>query len=199
MRLTICSTSIPLLRRSVAWLVVGFLAGLTSCSPSGREARSFPVGGAAGDPPVWATVDHLSYGRLVFYPQPESDWKQLVDMKLFEGFRPGMTFRAARRELGEPNRRDDDSYRPSWDYERPRGTVRISHPLKGSVPFVRAWDLTGFPTTGKLEAVFHPNVSKHIPTEREDLTVVIMNGHGSPSAFMRVAMGQVTAIDWVKE
>ena len=62
-------------------------------------------------------------------------------------------------ELGEPTRRGENGQGPYWDYDRPLGTVRIAHELKGSVPFVRWWRLNGFPISSDLEQVFHPNVS----------------------------------------
>jgi hypothetical protein len=167
------------------------------CSEGASVPGEFPSDGQPGDSPVWAVVDWLDYRRLVFYPEPEVSWTSLLDMRLFEGFRPGITFRDARSRVGEPTQKGEDYQGPFWDYERSLGTVRIAHKLKGSVPVLRWWRLEGFPTSPEVVKVFHANVSKHIPLDREHLTVVIMNNQGSPGAFVQVKENQVTSIDWV--
>jgi len=139
----------------------------------------------------------LEFGRLIFYPVPLADWRDLVDLSLFDGFHPGMTFRAAEGEFGSPDRKGDDYLGPYWDYERPLGTVRISHKLKGSLPFLRWWRLEGFPEASDLEHLLHPNVVKHIPEDLERLTVVIMNNEGAPGGFVQVRKNKITSIDWV--
>lgn len=179
-------------------LNAAILVAVLACSDRGSPIeRSFPADGSPGDAPVWAVLDHLEYGRVVVYPEPVADWQELVDLRLFAGFRPRMTFRDARRELGEPTRRGENGQGPYWDYDRPLGTVRIAHELKGSVPFVRWWRLKGFPISSGVEEVFHPNVSKHVPVDLEHLDVVIMNNDGSPGAFVQVEKGRITLIDWV--
>jgi hypothetical protein len=183
----------------VSSLVLAILLVSSGCEQGDSEDLQFPAEGIRAESPVWAVVDHLEYGRMVFYPEPDADWKGLLDMHLFEGLRPGMTFSDAQNALGLPDERGKTRSGPYWDYHRPLGTVRIAHDLKGSVPFLRWWRLKGFPKSAELRSVFHQSVARHIPETREDFEIVIMNNHRSAGALVKVHQGRVAWIDWVTD
>lgn len=179
-------------------LVLLILLVHSACAPSEPPDREpLPPDGENGQTPIGSVTDDPDLAQIVIHPSPRVDWRTLLDLSLFQGFWPGMTFRMAEDQMGRPDQMGDNYNGPYWEYERPQGRVRIAHKLKGSVPFLRWWRLEGFPIASQVDRVFHPSAAGHIPTDRERLTVIVMNNEGNPGVFVEVAKDQVRSIDWV--
>lgn len=186
-------------RANLAALLGAAMVISNACERRGPEGFAIPSNAVRGESPVRAVADYPEYHRIVFYPEPGAGWKKLLDMRLFDGFWPGMTSSEAEGTLGLPADRGEDQLGPFWEYERPLGRIRIAHELKGSLPFVRWWRLRGFPYASAIQDLLHPSVAQHVPANPDGLELVIMDDQGSPVAFLRLENRHVAWIDWVSQ
>src|SRR5215210_2599865 len=99
-------------------------------------------------------VYHESSADVVISPHSRCHWGRLVDLSIFDGFRPGMTIEEARRQIGPPGTGLDRGSGGLWGYQRPRGIVQIGYEDQGSgiIPFYYRWTLHAFPKDSSLEA-----------------------------------------------
>jgi hypothetical protein len=135
-------------------------------------------------------------GTITFYPADNADWRQLVDMDIFKGFRPGMSFRDAQNRIGPPDFKGTGPSGPYWIYRRSSGDVRLSHEEMGSIFLRRWWVLEGIPCPSSPDDIFHKNVAKEIPVDEFPMTIVIMNNKHHPGAFVEIKKGRVVNIHW---
>jgi len=170
---------------------------LTTCSdmPDERSRGIYSLG-ADGEWPVAKFHSEPERGVITFYPASNADWQQLIDMTVFRGFRPGMTFRDALEEAGPPDSKGDGPLGPYWTYRRSTGDVRLSHEEMGSFFPRRWWILKWFPRSSSPRDIFHKNVAKEIPPDKLPMTIVIMNNEHHPGAFVQMSNGRVISIQW---
>lgn len=137
--------------------------------------------------------------RVVVYPAAGTHWRQLVDLSLFEGLRPGISIEDARDRWGKPNSEDIGPRESSWRFEREDGLVEILFQVQSSPPFPSGdkWFLSGIPSSTDPREILHPAVLEKIPESRGRLKVVIMREQGGPGARVVLEDGQVREVTWV--
>lgn len=178
-------------------LLLVLICLLVRCSEVHEErSNSLYSSEVAADWPVAKIHSRLENGLITFYPASDADWRQLIDMSIFEGFRPGMRFRDAQEKFGPPGLKGVGPLGPYWIYKRASGHVRISHEYMGSFFPFKWWILEAFPLPPHACALLHENVKKEIPARNSQLTIVIMNNLHHPGAFVKMKNGCVTSIQW---
>lgn len=176
-----------------------FIMGLASCRPDlcpeAIRVKSDYQGECLG------RVDYYDQrARIEINPHPLCPWERLINLDIFEGFRPGMTIDQAQQRLGPP---DVEATRGSdriWRYRRPKGTVEIGHEDQGSgiIPMYYWWVLRAYPDDRSPHAVFPSEIAAHFPVKKKPYEVVILNQCRLPMADVIIENGEVQAISWNK-
>lgn len=175
-----------------------FALFILGCSPPPCEpVRTPPAGTQAANPPLLAVARHEN--RLIFYPASEVNWKVLVDLSIFDGFSPGMSFDAAEEKFGEPKQRPATSTVNAWNYSRPKGIVQISLDEQSSFPLIlpKVWFLRGFPSDASPESLFHPVVLRYLSSASDRVEVVIMNNCGYPGIETYLEDSRIHHLTWL--
>jgi hypothetical protein len=152
-----------------------------------------------GTGPCLARVDrHMS--SITVTPRRECEWEKLVDLRVFSGFKPGMTFREARSAFGDPDAKGHNSWGPFWKYQRPLGVVQVGDEDQGStiLPVDRLWVLRAYPADSRPEAWLSKEVIPHLPLNEEHLEVVILNGCRYPMIELILERGRIKLVTWIK-
>ena len=148
-----------------------------------------------------STVDYFGdRARIEISPKDECPWERLIDLGIFEGFRPGMTIGEARQLFGTPDVEADTGSRRVWKYRRQKGFVQIGHEDQGSaiVPFYYWWVLRAYPEDQSPRAFFPPEVVKILPTDDRNYETVILNQCRHPMAEVIIREGRIHLITWIK-
>lgn len=138
-------------------------------------------------------------GLLGIEPADGTHWKQLVDTRLFEGLHPEISIEDARQRLGEPDAKEEKPLGPCWIYRRERGDVELCLEEWGSPPFpyTTKWVLHGVPRASDPGALLDPAVVEHLPSDLEELDLVIMKDDGTrPAVQLEINNGSVRRITW---
>jgi len=183
-------------------LLTGVTVLLVGCGFESRTERNEPVReGYSGEWPIARVVDHLEYGDLVFYPEPTSQWTELIDLRIFEGFWPDMTGEDVVRALGPADEyREQDSGEKFWTYRRPGGRVIVAYKSMGSLFGGWWWRLEAELDPPQPPAeLLHPSIVQELPDESDHrYTVTIMNNEAddsAPAAWAYVEDGQIVRLD----
>lgn len=145
---------------------------------------------------------HSRGSTLVVYPAPDTDWQQLVDLRIFGAFKPGETFETCVRRLGEPQERGRDRRGEFYAYAVPSGMVRVAHEesRSGFGGLSSAWVLRALPHATRLADFFHPEIVRLVGQARSSIsTVTVMRNTSSPGMHVEVANGKITAVKWLPE
>jgi hypothetical protein len=154
--------------------------------------------GVSGQWPVDRFVDNLKHGQVLFYPESDASWAQLVDLSLFEGFSPGMTGEQAVQALGPADEYREDKGDRYWIYHRSAAQVVVAHKSMGSLFGGRWWRLEAhFEPPAAPAKVFHASVVQAIPRVKLTFSVMIMNRNGSPAITAQIEDGKVVSMDWI--
>lgn len=176
---------------AVLALVAVSCAGTDSDSGSNRDQP-----GKSGSWPVARVVDNLEFEFISFYPSLEADWRDLIVLRVFDGFWPGMTGDDAVREVGAPDERYELSGEDYWVYHRGGASVIVAHKDKGSIPFLRWWRLEArFNPPAPPENLLHRSIVQELPQGLRRFTVVIMNNQQSPAAWVYFENGRIVSLD----
>jgi len=176
--------------------LTGALAGCTA-EPVERQAV-VPSEGSPGTWPVARVVDRLQYGRILFYPEPDSSWAQLVDLTLFDGFSPGMTGEQALRAVGQADEYREDEGERYWIYQRSAARVVVAHKSMGSLFGGWWWRLEAhFEPPVAPSELFHSSVVQAIPQNEDRFSIMLMNRDGTPAITALVEEGKVVNMDWI--
>ena len=137
--------------------------------------------------------------RVEISPHPECSWQRLIDLSVFEGFRPGMTIEQAREREGAPDVEASDGSRRIWKYRRKKGVVQIAHEDQGSaiIPLHRWWVLRAFPTEGSPHVIFPSEIVERLPAGETRYEVVVLNQCRLPMADIVIEHGKVQLITWI--
>lgn len=183
-------------------VLIGLAVLLVSCGYESGTERPEPVReGYPGKEPVARVVDHLDYGRIVFYPEPAAQWTELIDLRIFEGFWPNMTGEDAERALGPADEyREQDPSERFWTYRRPGGRVIVAHKSVSSLFGGWRWRLEAELEPPRPPAeLLHPRIVEELPDESDHrYSVTIMNNDTddrSPAARAYVEDGQIVRLD----
>lgn len=135
---------------------------------------------------------------------PTVSWDRLVHADIFEGFRPGMTFREAEKEVGRPDRTFKGLWGPSYEYRRKDGVVLLSHEevrsgLGGAA--YSSWKLRAVPRNRHVDNVLTPLLERRLElSPRERTEIVIMSAEGDRPALELVLEGDlVESITWLHD
>lgn len=186
--------------RSAALAMVLCLAFAQACAskPECQDNPALPSAAVKAGSPL-AGVE-TQEARIVVYPDPAEDWRKLVNLAVFEGFRPGISIDEARRTHGQPAAESEEGGDTRWIYDRPAGRVRITREHQSSLPFVvflKRWILAGYPRQGSPADVLHPAILGHLPSGKPGIDVTIMNNCGYPGANVLIRNGVVMQMNWL--
>lgn len=142
---------------------------------------------------------HVHRSRVEIYPHPQCPWEQLIDLGIFEGFRPGITISQARQRFGVPDVEATRGSARIWEYRRPNGLVQIGHEDQGSgiIPMYRWWVLRAYPDNKSPQAIFPPEIGTRLPNGKQRYEVVILNQCRFPMAAVTVENGEVQDVTWI--
>lgn len=167
---------------------------LAGCYPSAEETV------VEGPLPIPKIV-YLDSTIVVY---PSVPWSDLVHTDLFEGFKPGMTFKDALSTVGPPNKAGKGLWGPYHEYRRPTGSVRISFETSESGTIgtkFSKWRLTAFPRSGSINGTLDPvlqeRLSGDFPGQAE---IVIMSPTGEhPTVNVTIKGKRIHSIEWLFE
>lgn len=167
---------------------------LSGCAPPIEEKTS------EGSPPI-----HKIYyrdSRIVVFPSVH--WKELVNTNLFDGFRPGMTFEEAFKEVGPPDKTGKGLWGPYYLYRRPSGQVTVSYEEIGSGTAgtkYASWRLRALPDRGSPQDLLNPTLRRQLEGDFQQRTeLVIINPEGdNPSIEIVFDENRSTTILWISE
>jgi hypothetical protein len=170
--------------------LLGLLAG---CSDSAWKERE-----VAAEPPL-AKVRHAG-PTLAVYPAAGVDWKSLIDLRVFETLRPGMTFDEARAHLGPPDQTSSNSMGPYIAYRRPWGELQVGHERQSSGgTSYEVWALHAYPTRSTAKDFLHPSVLKYLDPRAERLEVFLTKDETTVLQVVLLRGLRVRSINWLKE
>lgn len=154
-----------------------------------------------GHSPVvrFRVVDSAREGRSVaVYLEAKADWRSLVDLKVFEGFRPAMSHEEARMSVGPPDEIQDSRYL----YDRPHGRVTVDWVVDRSGGKVfEQWQVSASPNDNRLQDVFGADLLRQLePLLRERSEVVLLHPSSYPPVLrVYIRQGQVESVTWYGE
>ena len=142
-------------------------------------------------------VYHENSADVVILPHPGCPWDRLVDLSLFDGFRPGMTIKQARNQFGPPESELVLGSNRLWRYQRPQAIVQIGYEDQGSgiIPFYYWWTLSAFPKEPSLGSLFLPEVVARLP-EQKNYEVFVLNQCGLSMIIASIENGEVRVVNW---
>ena len=153
-----------------------------------------------GSPPI----HEIQYrdSRIVVFTS--AHWSELINTRLFDGFRPGMTFEEALKDVGPPDSTGKGLWGPYYLYRRPDGQVTVSHEEIGSGSAgtkYSSWRLTALPDQGSPQDLLSPMLRRQLESELKHRTeLVIINPKGdSPSIEIVFDESRPTTIAWISE
>ena len=174
-----------------------FMVAISACRPKvcpeAAAATKLFEGNCVG------RVEYLAeYRRVNISPKASCSWTNLTDLSIFEGFRPGMTIKSAREQLGEPDEELERDGNRFWRYSRKKGDVQIGHEDQGSTFFTyRWWVLRAYPADRSAEAIFSPDVVSRLPMPEHPYEVVILNQCGLPMLEVIMKGREVQLVTWI--
>ena len=151
--------------------------------------------------PCVAKVERQEGARqITVSPHPLCPWPRLVDLGIFKGFKPGMTFEEARQVLGPPDAEVERGGERLWRYQQPYATVQIGHEDQGSgiIPFYYWWTLRAFPKDPSLEAFFNIEVVVRLPRNQDPYEVFVLNQCGLTMVGVTIEMGKIKSVEWTR-
>jgi len=179
-------------------LVLGFFGAgslmvFSSCSSGHYEE-------VAAKPPLEKIT--LREGRVVLYPLRASSQSDLIDLSIFDGFKPGMNFADARRLVGPPAASERNQWGPYYVYNRAGGRVVIAleDRRSGDASF-KAWRLYGYPSDKKLSSMLSPSVLDQLEgrlPERVDL-VLMSSEHERPALGVTLEDDNIKELTWYRD
>jgi hypothetical protein len=149
--------------------------------------------------------------KIVYYDQkivvyPVGSWKDLVDLTLFEGFRPGMTFEEALKEVGPPQKRGKGQWGSYFQYQRRGGLVTLSLEKIGSGTFgtkYTSWKLRGIPADGSINQIFSSVLRGRLTkmmTFKGSVEMTLMSPRGTgPVMHIELNDQEVNSMTWISE
>jgi hypothetical protein len=129
-------------------------------------------------------------------------WQDLVRPSLFDGFRPGMTFKDAEREIGPPDRQGKGIWGPYYEYRRTGGSVFISYEEVGSGTTgakYASWRLYAIPRDPSIAHTLMPLLRERLEladSRRTEIVIMSPEG-GGPSVEIILKGTKVASIDWL--
>jgi hypothetical protein len=144
-------------------------------------------------------VQGPDHGLLGIEPASDTHWKQLVDIRLFEGLHPEISLADARARWGEPDATEERPLGPCWLYRRELGTVELCLEEWGSppLPYASKWVLHGVPTAPDPKDLLDASVVGHLPADLHELDVVIMKDAGDrPAVELKVRDARIVRMTW---
>ena len=179
-------------------MALGAMVSLGACRPelcpeATRVDKDYK-GGCLGK------VDYYAdRARVEISPNAECPWERLIDLSIFEGFRPGMTIDEARQYFGAPNLEAGTGSQRVWKYWRQKGVVQIGHEDQGSaiIPFYYWWVLRAYPENKSPHAIFPPQVVDRLPSALKSYETVVLNQCRHPMAEVIIDNGKIQRITWI--
>lgn len=176
---------------SCVWASLSVLLISLSCAKA-PERRELP-----GDPPVGKVI--LFHNRITVSAAPQANWKELVKLDIFDGFRPGITIEEAKREVGMPSDLARNHYGPYSVYRQPGGLLHVAwEEHRSGEDAYKVWTLRAYPDAVSSTDMLHPSVSKHIEPEAERLQVIILGSDDEPAVDISIKRGRVESLTWLK-
>lgn len=177
--------------RALLYLAIGITTA--GCSPD-EVFESDRV----ADPPLGRV---RVYGNEVaIEPAAGVNWRDLVDLSLFEALRPRMTLAEARKVAGDPDRQEGTARGTDYIYLRPRARIVLAAEKHGSTfGSYSGWFLRAYPDRLRVEDLFAPAIAAELKREETRREVVLMKTSQDPALRATVAGGLVLSVEWVSE
>lgn len=144
-------------------------------------------------------IEYSAHGRRVeVSPRAGCSWQRLIDLDIFNGFRPGMSIQEAREIFGEPFVETTSGDNRFWRYQREMGIVQIGREDQGAsiFPMYYWWVLRAYPNDTSPSAIFPPEVASAV-LDGKAHEVVILNQCRLPMAEVIIENNRVRLMTWI--
>jgi len=170
-------------------LVVGLVVWQTGC----HEPIGPPLKEAQLEPPLQSMTMRLDTRTMVVRLQPEVKLGEVVDLRVFGPFRPGVTLQQVSRDHGEPKATRRDYAVTYYGYSHHDVKIEIAHERSMSGDAVwEQWAVCAYPITDT--GVLSPSLAKLVAQERPSELIVATSG--DPMISAQMAAGRVSMIRW---
>ncbi|MBU3979264.1 hypothetical protein KJ980_08290 [Patescibacteria group bacterium] len=138
---------------------------------------------------------------VTVYPSLNTTLSDFVDMSLFYGFKPKMTFDDALLSFGKPNniraQKEGNIY---YEYWRDRARVEVVREETSSgdynYPIDVSWALYTYPNDITYDKVLNPKIVKYINPTLDKTVVVILNQKGDVGVLVEIIGNRVENLIW---
>jgi hypothetical protein len=179
------------MKQSPYWSLLAI--SLVVCHAGCRESVATPTKEARLEPPLKSMTMRLDTRSLFVALQPGVSLSDVVDLRVFGPFRPGVPLERVSRDQGEPNATRTDYAGRYYGYSHGDIRIEIAHERSVSGESVwEQWAVYAYPTTDK--GLFGPSLVKLIEQERPLELIVATSGDPRISADFKG--GRVSMIRW---
>ena len=138
---------------------------------------------------------------VTIYPKTNTVLQDFVDMSLFYGFKPKMTFSDAVNAFGEPdNIREEDRGNTYYEYWRDNARIEVGKEEYSTGnrdnPIGVAWALYSYPKNASYIQVLNPRIINAINPNLPKTIVTIKNQDGSVGVLLDVRGNRVQDLIW---
>ncbi|MCP4901698.1 MAG: hypothetical protein GY906_32440 [bacterium] len=153
-----------------------------------------------GEGPV-ANVSFIDEREIFITARRDASLQDLVNLDVFTGFWPQMTFKEAREVFGEPAdvgvERRTDTY---FVYRVNKARVEIVKRRVSSEGNVwTSWVLRAIPDNSEPDSVLLPTAMKYVPEDVREVSVILIAGeNGESKASVDLESGRITRIFWLR-
>lgn len=140
--------------------------------------------------------DHLSIDVA-----PGTDWRSLVRISIFGGFRPGQTCEEARASTG-PALREGTNHRGRYcEYDLSESTARLAweETSSGWGAVSSEWVLHAQPRNLTTKSFFHPSIANEIVNRSPPASLVtVAEADGDPRIHVHLQGDRVIDVKWLR-
>lgn len=154
----------------------------------------------AGKPPV-KSLEITSYaaGDEIVISLEDVSYESILDIEIFEGFRPGMTPEQAVIKFGPPARIEKTEDEVSYTYATKTGSVVIGRKKEYSAGAAWMRRLRVYPDDKSPSSFLPTPVVEHLSPNASYTSVVFLNKNGTPGIEVALRMGQINYIEWIND
>lgn len=152
----------------------------------------------AGEPPVKQLEFYKHW--ITVYPLAHTKLADFVDLRLFNGFKPGITFDEAVVKFGKPDNIRKEEFNTYYEYWTDISRIEIGRE-EYAIPDKDvgvAWPLYVYPKDLSFYDILHPAISKHINPEAEKTVVQIKDLTNELSLVIIIEGQRVDHLIWIR-
>lgn len=165
----------------------------------GLAARIIYVGGGrkeiVGSFPVKKLESFNHY--LHVYPMENTNLSDFIDMEIFDGFAPGITFEEATAKFGNPNNVRREKTATYYEYWNDLGRIEIGLEKYADADGIQSdYALWAYPKNTAYFSLLSPEISKYINADSKETSLAIFGLAGEVSVSIYVRGARVEHIIW---